>query len=229
MEDAKRLLVVEVGPELYARVAPVLKRNAFEVDRFPGASGALELLAALPFDALILGYPMAEVPFNEFLDGVRSGVSKEASIVILAERERRAEAERFLDRGVHLVLTPEDALDETERLLCALFAVAPRAALRVLVKLDLTLDTGRDLFVAQTENISTSGMFVATHRRYPLGSQARFEMSLPGERPPVRGTATITRHSRPDEGRQGMGLRYENFKSENDLERLCDYLARVIH
>lgn len=228
MSDAKRLLVVEVGPELFERVVPVLKRGTFDVDRFPGARGALELVSALPFDALVLGYPMIEVAFSDFLAGVKNGVSAKASIVVLTSEETRPDATRYMDQGVDLVVTPEDALEETERVLCALFGVAPRAALRVLVKLDLTLEKGRDLFVAQTENLSTSGMFVATHRRYPLGTETRFELALPGDQPPVRGFAKVARHSRPSERHQGMGLRYERFQSESDLERLCDYLARSL-
>lgn len=228
MSESKRLLVVEVGPELFARVAPVLKRGTFDVDRFPGASGALELLAALPFDALVLGYPMSEVPIGDFLTKVRDGASAKASIVVLTSQTQRGEATQLMDRGVDLVVTPEDALEETERVMCALFGVAPRAALRVLVKLDLTLERGRDLFVAQTENISTSGMFVATHRRYPVGTDTRFELALPGEQPPVRGYAQVARHSERGDRHQGMGLRYERFQSEGDLERLCDYLARTI-
>lgn len=228
MSESKRLLVVEVGPDLFERVAPVLKRGTFDVDRFPGARGALELLSALPFDALVLGYPMVEVPFPEFLRGVKSGTSAKASIVVLTSRTQSGEATQFLDHGVHLVVTPEDALEETERVMCALFGVAPRAALRVLVKLDLTLEKGRDLFVAQTENLSTSGMFVATHRRYPIGTDTRFELSLPGEQPPVRGTARVARHSDRGDRHQGMGLRFEDFQTETDLERLCDYLARCM-
>ncbi len=220
------MLAVEVGPELFERVAPVLKRGTFDVDRFPGARGALELLAALPFDALVLGYPMTEVPFAEFLETVKAGTSANAKIVVLTSKARREEATRYMERGVHLVVTPEDALEETERVLCTLLGVAPRAALRVLVKLDLKLEKGREFFVSQTEDLSTSGMFVTTQKRYPVGTVTRFELALPGEQPPVRGTARIARHSRPDDRHQGMGLRYQEFQSGGDLERLCDYLAR---
>ena len=47
MSQSKRrnVLAIGVDPEEFARVAPFLGRDAFDVDRFPSGSGALELTA----------------------------------------------------------------------------------------------------------------------------------------------------------------------------------------
>ncbi len=142
MKDVRNVLVVEVSPELFDVIAPVLERKEFEVDRFPHAGGALELLAVVPFAAVIVGFPLREVPVEQFLDAIRSGPSAAAKVALLSTVFHHTKALALLGHGVDLALQVEKAPKEAIRLLCALLGVPPRAAVRIMVKLESRLDHG---------------------------------------------------------------------------------------
>lgn len=226
MDDARNVLVVEVSQLLFDRVAPVLRRRSFEVDRFPDAVRALELLATVPFQAVIVGYPMRELDLKRFLAAVADGESALASVAVLVAQEHRADVEGYLDRGVDLILAAENAPEEMQRLLCALFGVAPRSAMRTMVKLEVQLDPKgpTERFMAQTENLSTSGMLVVTRRRYPIGTPVGFELLLPAGSGSVSGLAEVARHTELGQDRvEGIGLRFVMLRGDSDSR-----VARVL-
>src|SRR5512138_3788071 len=117
MVRVRNVLVVEVSPSLFEILAPVLQRKEFEVDRFPHAGPALELLAVVPFAAVIIGYPLRDVSVEEVLETVRGGASASTSIALLTEAAYLREAQTYLGRGVNLVLEVEKAPKEALRLL----------------------------------------------------------------------------------------------------------------
>ena len=225
MEERENILVVEVEQLLFDRFAPVLQRRDFEVDRFPDAGRALELVSVVPFSAIIIGFPLKDMRLEDFMDKILMGESAAASIAILTSAEKIEEAERYKPLGIDLVLSLENAPQEMLRLLCALLGVAPRAELRVLVKLDLELvDAGNQRMVAQSEDISISGMLVTTPRLAPVGSKAGFTITLPGDPEPIRGEAKVARHTEAGTDRvKGMGLKFVSFE-KNGEQRLRRYL-----
>jgi len=59
-----------------------------------------------------------------------------------------------------------------------------------------------------------------------VGTRSAFEMHLPGERAPLKGTAEVVRHAVPEiEEVHGMGLRFVALKGDG-RERLAAFLAR---
>lgn len=226
MVDVRNVLVVEVPPALFEVIAPVLERKEFEVDRFPRAGGALELLAVVPFAAVIVGFPLREVGIGRFLDSVRGGPSATAKVALLAGAPHLAEAQAYLGGGADLALQVERAPKEAIRLLCTLLGVPPRASVRIMVKLQLRVenDPQGERLLAQTYDVSSSGMLVATRRRFPVGSTVRFELVLPEGHAPVTGDAEVARHAEATAKRpEGMGLRFSNLPGESRA-RLQHYL-----
>jgi response regulator RpfG family c-di-GMP phosphodiesterase len=231
MNDVRRnVLVVEVDLERFETIAPMLARKRFEVDRFPGASGALELVSVVPFRALILGFPMTEVPFDRFLATVkRPGSASSAAPVAIITQEGQLEAARaYLERGVDYVASLGDSPAEFENGLSALLGIQARRAFRATVRLDIVLENARrERFVAQTKDISASGMFVIVRRLSPIGSRAYFEFALPNESKPFCGEAEVTRHAQPPADELiGMGLRFVSF-IRNTEERLGEALEEL--
>jgi uncharacterized protein (TIGR02266 family) len=229
MMDVRNVLVVEVPPALFEIIAPVLQRKEFEVDRFPHAGRALDLLAVVPFTAVIVGFPLREAPLDRFLQTVRGGPSASASVALLARAAHLAEAQAFLGRGADLVLQMEKAPKEAQRLLCTLLGVSARAAVRIMVRLQLYVEQGSpgERLLAQTHDISSSGMLVAARRRFPLGSLVRFELVLPGDHAPVTGDAEVARHADAvDDRPEGMGLRFSSLHGDSQV-RLQRYLESI--
>ena len=197
----RNVLVVGVTHDEFARVSPFLSRRDFTVDRFPGADGALELTATVPFELLVVRVPLPGIEVERFLEHVRSESSlcAHASIVLLeTEDSGRAmgdEPERLIGRGANRVIKLADSRDEVQRIVAELIDVAPRKAARFLARLEVKLGGAKDLILCQTENLSSTGMLIRTERRYQNGVESDFEFAAPDEPRPIKGTARIVRRT----------------------------------
>jgi hypothetical protein len=221
----KNILTVEVDSSVFEELAPAHLRKVFEVDRLPSAAAALELVSLVPFAAIILKHPLRGMTTDEFLAAVRrnDSASRQAQVALLTE-PGNGNVSSYLARGVSLTLTMEDPAEEREQLICSMLGIQPRHDARVLVKLEVIVtDSESDHFVAQTKDVSVSGMFVITRKRHPIGSIARFEFNLLGDPKPVRGNAEVVRHSEPGDPQHGMGFRFLTF-DETGGQRLKRFI-----
>lgn len=219
--STRNVLVIGIDAETYSRLAPLLERDAFEVDRFPGASGALELLASVAFRALIVGYPLAatqdQLLLGDFLPRLRmpGSVNLGTPLVLVSAPEHLAEAQTYLGRGANRALSIAETDDRLLSEVSDLLAVAPRAALREMLRLELKLGDERTLILCQTENVSPTGMLVRTEKRFAVGTELAFELTISGDSRAVRGRAQVVRHTLG--GRDmvsGMGLRFIGFEGD---------------
>ena len=83
-------------------------------------------------------------------------------------------------------------------------------------------------FIAQTEDISTSGMLILTPKRFAIGTSAVFNLTLSDDSPPIIGLAEVTRHTEPGiDQHEGMGFRFVSFEDDGE-ERLRRHLASFV-
>jgi CheY-like chemotaxis protein len=222
----RSVLAVNVDQDLYDKVSPLLNRTEFEVDRFPRASAALDLVSRVPVDVLLVGYPLPDVSTQSFLDSIRAegAPCRQSPLLLLAHRDQLAEARRFLGRGVNRVVAVEESAEQLQREVSELLAVAPRSSLRLMVRMVVNIGDGASLELAQSENLSETGMLVRTGEVYPIGSRLNFEFHLGGNHLPIRGAGEVVRHTTPDrEQVRGMGIRFVSFERDG-LPRLQRYL-----
>jgi uncharacterized protein (TIGR02266 family) len=93
--------------------------------------------------------------------------------------------------------------------------VAPRFN----VELQVSVFSESNLYVGFTENLSASGIFVATHVLRPIGSSIEVSVLFPGRSEPVRlrGEVRWLREiSEGSDGWPGMGIRFESLTSEHN-------------
>jgi hypothetical protein len=227
MEGHKNVLVVEVDADRFQAIAPMINRKQFEVDRFPGARGALDLVSLVPFRAIILGFPMREVGLNDFLYTIKSSssASRSSPIALITDDQNLEAAGAYLDRGVTVVTSYQQPPKKVENQLSEVLGIKSRVDFRVMVTLNVTIENARkERFVAQTKDISASGMFVLSNRDCPVGSTAFFEFALPNEPKPFCGEAKVVRVANPSGHRiEGMALQYTSF-IRNTQERLQECL-----
>jgi response regulator RpfG family c-di-GMP phosphodiesterase len=227
MEGRRNVLVVEVDADRFKAIAPMIDRKQFEVDRFPGAKGALELVSLVPFRAIILGFPMREVSLNDFLYTIKSSSSacRSSPIALITDDQHLQDANAYVKRGVNLVTSYEQAPKKVENQLCEMLGIKSRFDFRAMVTLNVTIESARkERFVAQTKDISASGMFVLSNRECPVGSTAFFEFALPNEPKPFCGEAKVVRVANPSGNRiEGMALQFTSF-IRNTQERLQECL-----
>lgn len=102
--------------------------------------------------------------------------------------------------------------------------MAQRKTSRLLVQLQLAVETGNLLRACQTSNVSESGMLIHTSRRAPVGSEVEVTFHLPGDPRPIDGAVKVVRHTSPGtEQTQGMGVTFVRLP-EGARERLRDYV-----
>lgn len=220
------MLVVNVDEELFAKVSPLLSRHAFEIDRFPRAGAALELISRVPVDVLLIGYPLPDVGTQELLNAVRANGSpcRQSPLLLLAHADQLEEAQRFIGRGANEVVAVEDSPERLQAAISRLLAVAPRSALRLMVRIVVNIGEGAALEMAQSENFSETGMLVRTREPYPLGSRLSFEFHLGGGHLPIRGEGEVVRATTAGrEAVHGVGVRFISLERDG-LMRLQRFL-----
>ncbi|MCP3962897.1 MAG: PilZ domain-containing protein [bacterium] len=229
MKKRRNVLVIGVSPAEFGRVAPFLARDAFDVDRFPSGTGALELTAHVAIEVLLVRYPLPDMDLGVFLQAVRQPESKclKSPILLLAAAEEAGEAEAYIGRGANRVLQLEDAEESLQEAVSALLAVAPRKHARFLARMEIKLGGAKDMILCQTENLSASGMLIRTERRYDKGTRIDFEFSLPEDPRPITGVAEVVRHTmvgRDDVG--GIGVCFLSFGGDSQ-RRFESYLQQL--
>lgn len=228
MQDQKRsLLVIGVDAPTFEKLAPLLERPNFEVDRFPRGRASLELVTLVRFDTLVAHYPLPDISLQDFLDAVRhaDSSSRSSPLLLLTREDLLEEARYYVGKGANRALSLGENSERLQAEVSELLQVAPRLSMRVLASLHVQLDENTSLAMCQTENISRTGMLVRTNAAYPLGSQLRFEFTIPGDNRAVTGEAEVVRHTTGGrENVRGVGVRFLTFQGDGE-QRFLRYLS----
>jgi len=226
----KQILFTHVDGDVYRRAADLLHTAEVDLHQTSWDSSLLEVVESIPYDAVVIGYPVAEEELERFLAAARSeeAACRRAGLLLLTNDEHQLDAGRLLGRGANRVVTTEELDEALASTLAELIQSAPRLPLRTAARIKLFAD-GRPLRVmAQIENISTSGMLLRGVTQFPPGTTFDFEITLPGEPTPVRGKAEITRTTDVrQEGVEGIGVRFLSFVGADRL-RLDRYLTSTL-
>lgn len=226
----KQVLVTRSDDGLFPRVKEPLRAADMDVHRAHWDDTTLELVQSTSFDVIIVGFPVDRDELKRFLAVARAEGSacRRTGLVLLTEPEQKPEALALIGKGANRVVASDrldsDLLTAVEELLLS----APRLSVRAPARIKLFAE-GRPLRVmAQIENLSMSGMLLRGVTQFPVGTSFEFEISVPGESAPIRGTAEITRATDPQhETIEGIGVRFVSF-SGSDRVRLDMYLARSL-
>jgi DNA-binding NarL/FixJ family response regulator len=221
------LLIGGDGPLLRAAV-PLLRRTEFDVHRVAGTSAVLDLLHDTSFELIIIEGNASPVPLSEMVAAVRHNDSlcRHSGLIVIADDGTHSAAQGLLQRGVNRVVPAMASAGELLHAVADLLAVAPRHELRTIVQLEVRMGAMRNRTLAQTANLSLSGMLVRGGLHLAPGTEIDFELMLPGQPQPVRGRATVVRHStRRRELVDGFGARFFALQGD-DHSRLESFLAR---
>lgn len=229
-EKDRSVLLIGLSPAALATVRETLAPLQLSLTAAPDGISALNLAPFKRFDALLMSYPLADLPISTFLDAVRKKNSPwlAAAVILLAPESARPEAGSYVGRGVNRVV----GQDEVDRGLAAalerLLQVAPRLPIKALGRVEVLEGSLATRLLCQTGNLSSSGMFLRTqHRLYP-STELAFELYLPGDLEPVRGHARVVRTAQPcREVLAGIGVTFSGFERGHS-ERLVCHLQRQL-
>jgi hypothetical protein len=225
----RKVLVVVVDPGVYSRFGPLLQRQGFDADWVGSPAVAAELIAAVSFDVLILGFPLGQPTTHQLCDLARpeQAPCSRAAILVMAAEEDLTEAGKLAADGrIRVVsLAADQATLRAE--VASLLRIAPRLTVRLPIRLEVQLGEGRAVALSQTENVSASGMLVRSNRSYPVEAGIRFELFIPEQTGAVSGDGQVVRHTLDQRGRpSGMGVKFLSWDGAGQA-RLAEYLAKV--
>lgn len=225
-QNRRNILAIGLSADEFGRVAPFLCRDSFDVDRFPSGVGSFELIDEVPFEVLLVRFPLPDMELYDFLQGVRRDTSPNlrSSIVLLAHEDKVDEAKSFIGRGANRVVGLEDADGKIQESISSLLSVAPRKDGRFMARMEISVGDAEEMLVCQTENLSASGMLLRTDRRYEKGTEVQFEFNLPNDHRPIVGIAEIVRHTMIGRDKvSGVGVRFLSFAGDSQ-RRFLSYI-----
>ena len=215
-----QVLVTRVDDATHRRIADTLRQIRVDLHRVRWDQTTLELVQGTAFDVVIIGYPVSRDALIRFLAAARDkgAACRRAGLVLITETPHSDAAQALIGKGANRVV-PVDDLEG--RLVTAVEELArPAARLPVHIPARVQLfASGRPLrLMAQIDNISTSGMLLRGVTQFPVGTTFGFEMVVPDEAKPIRGTAEIMRLTDPRrEEVNGVGARFVSFEGSDRL------------
>jgi DNA-binding response OmpR family regulator len=228
----RNVLIVGVDTSTYQRVAPILGRTDFDVDRFPNGETALELLEVVPFDVILVCHPLPDMETEKFLNRIRGREGTSAclrsAVVLLSNTASLVEARRLEGRGANRVLQLDGDEGVLETAVAGLLRVATRISVRIMAHISVEVASGKTTVLCQTENVSESGMLLRTDRQFSIGSILGFEFQLIGLSESITGRAEVVRHTHLGrDSVMGVGVRFVEIFGDG-RRRLEGHLSKTV-
>jgi CheY-like chemotaxis protein len=228
-DERKRILAVGLDRLTFGSFEALLSRARFDVDRVSSTAGGLALCQGAKLDLVLVSHPLSGMSLAEFVHTLRAigSASAKAELLVLAPAAELATARRQLPAGDGAVLSVTEPRLVLQEMAARLLDVAPRRDARLAVRLRVGLESGEEMRFCQTENVSVAGLLVRTQPPPPIGTPLTFELTLPGEREPIRGRGEVARHTVANvEGVIGVGVRVDGFAG-NGRQQLETYLNNL--
>ena len=216
---ARSVLVVDPTTSAPEVLAAALRPHGYYAETSASGKAALDLACVLPFDVIVVVMDGLDTSFREFVRRVRAHVSasQEAALLALADGPATGPARELLGRGVDRVLAADISAEDLARAILELVESSPRVPFKAMIRFRLQRGADKAIAMCQTEDVSATGAFVRTEMAPAAGTHIQFELTVPGQVEPIRGTAEVARlvAGRPGQA-PGIGLRFLHIEGEGD-------------
>ena len=225
----RSVLVVDPTASLPVALAARLRSHGYYSEAVASAKDALELACSLPFDIVVVVVAGTNVGLRDLARTLRlpESASRETMLLAVADGPAAGPARDLLGRGVNRVLAADAAEEDLVRGILELVESSPRVPLKAVIRFRARFGADERIAMCQTEDVSATGVFVRTQMALPQGAQMRFELAVPGQVEPIRGTAEVARQLTGTGGVVGLGLRFLHVDGDG-RERLRALVASRI-
>lgn len=224
-----KVLAAGIERMTFEKLAPVIRRDAVEVEWVATPEAGVGLAAEHRYDVILMDAEPCDWPLEKVVRSFRdaSSPSRGAAILVLAEPDQVDVARALRSRGVNRVMLVTDPPEIICDQMANLLEVAPRVRVRLATNVEAALgDTGRELF-CQTVNLSSTGMLIRTQNRPPLGTPVVFKISLPERFGTICGRGEMIRHAMTAQGGvDGVAIRFSSFANDG-AEVLQQYMEAM--
>ena len=223
--EGLQVLEAVANPEISARIEPLLARAGAKATRVEDG-GAFALAARRPFDLVIAQCPLAGMSADKILECLRipPAGTVETPAVLLTREAYLPTIERIPPEH-RAGATISSALSDGLRAIADALKIGDRASVRLMVQIEMIVESSRFQRMCQTQDISPSGMLLRTRRTLPVGAVLPFSLELPEETEPIHGRGEIVRHATTErEPVPAMGVRFLGLHG-NGPARLESFLS----
>ena len=229
MQDQPRgqVLVTGVDDPVYNAVVNVLSPLGFDVHRVPFDDYLRDHVQITPFDVIIAAFSLSSEGMDRFFKAVRArGSACHHSGVILIAPERHLDAaQEHIGHGANKVVSDLGVSAQLQVAFSDLLGVAPRIPVTTNARIKIYVEGKPIQSFCQTRNLSATGVLIRGFAHYPQGSKIDFEISLPTDTAPIRGSGMISRRAeKSTEHINGLGIKFTSFHG-TDQHRLTAFLA----
>jgi DNA-binding NarL/FixJ family response regulator len=224
-----KVLAAGIERMTFEKLAPVLRRDAVQVDWVATPEAGVNLAGEHRYDVILMDAVPCDWPLEKVVRSFResSSPSRGAAILVLAEPDQVDVARALRSRGVNRVMLVTDPPEIICDQMANLLEVAPRVQIRLATNVEAALGkTGRELF-CQTVNMSSTGMLIRTQHRPPLRTPVIFKIHLSDAVGTIFGRGEIIRHATAGQGGvDGVAIRFVSF-ARDGAEQLQYYMENL--
>ena len=224
----ERQKIVAVGPEsgLMEHLEELFSRAPVEVHRVNNPRHALDLLEAFDIDLMLVEHPLEEHTMREFVVDAAEKSSGRLKILVLASEETHAELIAAVGDRYPVVGSADPTVLRSQ--VARHLLDWPARPKRLMVTMQVQMGGPGLLRMAQTENLSESGVLIRTREKIPVGSEIDLELSLPGAVGPMKAVGEVMRYQKVEGGEAlGLGVACTRLTGEA-ADRLNDYLDQCM-
>jgi hypothetical protein len=222
-----QILVTGVDDPVYNAIVNVLSPLGFDVHRAPWDNYLRDHVQITPFDVIIAGLQPSGEGLDSFLKAARTRGSAchHAGVVLVAPSPVEDLAVKYLGHGANKVVRDRDVSSKLQDMVSELLGVAPRVPVTTNARIKIYVEGKPVQSFCQTQNLSATGVLIRGFDHYPKGAKIDFEISLPSDTAPIRGSGLISRRTEKRHERvEGLGIKFTSFHG-SDQRRLTDFLA----
>lgn len=222
-----QILVTGVDDPVYNAIVNVLTPLGFDIHRAPWDDYLGDHVQITPFDVIIAGFTMTGGGMDRFFRALRTRGSAchHTGVVLVSDEDQIDVAEELVGHGANKLVGSREVSAHLQDAVSELMGVAPRVPVTTNALIKIYVRGKPIQSFCQTMNLSATGVLVRGFGHYPLGSSIDFEISLPDDKTPIRGSGTISRRTeRRRERVDGLAIKFTSFHGK-DQRRLSDFLA----
>lgn len=177
----KKVLVVDNVKSILEREKSLLNRDSFLIFSATSGDEAIQVHKKEKVDIMIMDLDMPDMPGDEVCRIIRADDElKKVSIILATLYGGEEEAERCRKAGANAYIKKPINKDDLAEKMATLLGVPARQAIRILVKVKVEGKVGSDFFIANTVDVSETGLLFECDHELGAGDMVETSFFLPG-------------------------------------------------
>lgn len=224
----KKVLLVDKLKTILEKEKGMLDRDTVQVFTATSGKEAIAVHRREKVDIIIMDIAMPDMPGDEVCQVIRQEPGlKKVSIILASLADGEEERERCRKCGANDYIRKPISRDDLTEKIAALLGISARQAIRMLVKVKIDGKVGGDFFIANTVDVSQTGLLFECEREIPLGGSIEVSFFLPVGKgyDRVVAKADIVRAVPSSGPYKRYGVKFDEFK-EGTPELISDFISK---